>query len=264
MRKHLLSQMLNLKTTHKRFLLAALGVLLLTFGVAAAALIDDRFADGNSQNQNLANNSLRLFNGRANTVRTDATGSVAFDVTNAGGSEAVWAYFTNAGTPVTLGVGDKLSVAMTFSVSGFGGTGQDVRFGVLDSLGTRNTANLTAGMNDATFINDTGYGLQYYASGTGSPFVVGRRALLTGANPFNNFGDFATISTGASGATARQALMNDVPYTLSYAITRLTANETQIEASVTGGALDNLNYQVIDSSIAPQTTFDYFAFRIAG
>src|SRR5438876_1798360 len=43
--------------------------LLLAFGAGAAALIDDRFADGNSQNQDLANNSLRLFNGRANTVR---------------------------------------------------------------------------------------------------------------------------------------------------------------------------------------------------
>ena len=252
-----------LKQSRRYWLIAAF-VLAATLLAAAAALIDDRFADGNSQNQNLANNSLRVFNGRANTVRTDATGSVTFDVTNAGGSEAFWAYFTNAGSPVTLGVGDRLSVAMTFSVSGFGGTGQDIRFGVLDSLGTRNTTNLTAGMNDATFINDTGYGLQYYASGAGSPFVVGRRALLTGANPFNNFGDFATISTGASGATARQALMNDVPYTLNYTITRLTANETQIEAGVTGGALDNLSYKVVESSIAPEMTFDYFAFRIAG
>jgi pectate lyase len=247
-------------------LLAVLGVLLVAvdWNGLAAALIDDTFADGNSQNQNLANNSLRVFTGRATTVRTDAVGSAMFDVTNAGGSEAIWAYFTNAGAPVTLGVGDALSVALTFSVSGFGGTGQDVRFGVLDSLGTRNTTNLTAGMNDATFINDTSYGLQYFASGTGSPFVIGRRAVLTGANPFNNFGDFATISTGASGATARQPLENDVPYTLRYTITRLTANETQIETAVTGGALNGLNYKVVESSVAPLTTFDYFAFRIAG
>lgn len=240
------------------------GVWLASWAVHAAALLDDTFADGNSQNQNLANNSLRVFNGRAATVRTDAVGSAAFDVTNAGGSEAIWAYFTNAGAPVTLGVGDALAVALTFSVNGFGGTGQDVRFGVLDSLGTRNASNLTAGMNDASFVNDTGYGLQYFASGTGNPFVIGRRAVLTGANPFNNFADFATISTGASGATARQPLENNVPYTLRYTITRLTANETQIEAAVTGGNLNDLNYKVVESSVAPQTTFDYFAFRIAG
>lgn len=245
---------------------ALLGVtlLLVDWNGLAAALVDDRFADGNSQNQNLASNSLRVFNGRTNTVRTDAVGSVSFDVTNAGGSEAFWAYFTNAGAPVTLGVGDSLAVALTFSVSGFGGTGQDVRFGVLDSLGTRNTTNLTAGMNDATFINDMGYGLQYFASGTGSPFVIGRRALLTGGNIFNSFADFAPISTGASGATLRQPLENNVPYTLNYTITRLTANETQIETSVTGGNLNGLAYKVVESSNAPQTTFDYFAFRIAG
>ena len=39
-------------------------------------LLDDRFADANSQNQDLANNSVWLFNGRANTVRTDQPGSV--------------------------------------------------------------------------------------------------------------------------------------------------------------------------------------------
>ncbi|MBI1763696.1 MAG: immunoglobulin domain-containing protein, partial [Acidobacteria bacterium] len=103
-----------------------------------------------------------------------------------------------------------------------------------------------------------------YASGAGNPFVIGRRALLTGGNIFNNFGDFATISTGTSGATARQPLENNVPYTLSYTITRVSANETQIEAAVTGGALNGLTYKVVESSIAPQTTFDYFAFRIAG
>ena len=150
--------------------LAVAAVLALIAGVGAAALLDDTFADGNSQNQDLANNSLRLFNGRANTVRTDAIGSATFDITNAGGSEAFWAFFTNAGQPVTLGVGDKLTVALTFSLTGFQANGADIRFGVLDSMGTRNANNLTGGMNDATFVNDTGYGVQFYASGQGRAF----------------------------------------------------------------------------------------------
>src|ERR1700694_5778849 len=110
---------------------------------AGTVIVGDTFADGNSQNQDLANNSLWLYNGRTNNTRTDATGSVTFDVRPAGtSSEAVWAYFTKAGSPVTLGVGDKLSVAVTFSLSGFTNNGQDVRWGVLDSQGTRNTTNL--------------------------------------------------------------------------------------------------------------------------
>ncbi len=244
--------------------LAVAAVLALIAGVGAAALLDDTFADSNSQNQDLANNSLRLFNGRANTVRTDAIGSATFDITNAGGSEAFWAFFTNAGQPVTLGVGDKLTVALTFSLTGFQANGADIRFGVLDSMGTRNANNLTGGMNDATFVNDTGYGVQFYASGQGAPFVIGRRAVLSGGNPFNNFGDFPAITTGASGATERQALANDVAYTLSYTIERSGETETRIAAAVTGSGLNNLNYAVIERGAAPETKFDYFGFRVAG
>ena len=228
----------------------------------AATLVDDTFADANSQNQDLANNSLRLFNGRAaNNTRTDAVGSVTFGITSSS-SEAFWAFFTNAGSPVNLGVGDRLSVSTRFSLSGFTAGGQDIRFGVFDSLGTRNTANLTGGQNDATFINDPGYGMQFFPSGTGAPFVIGRRANLTGANPFNNFGDFSTIP--GSGATARQTLANNTPYTLTYTIERISATDTRITAAVTGGALSNLSFTAVESSSSPNTTFDYFAFRIAG
>ncbi len=73
----------------------------------SAVIVDDKFANGNSQLQDLPNNSLWLFNGRANNVRTDEVGSVTFDVTPAGASsEAFWAYFTNSGSPIVLGVGD--------------------------------------------------------------------------------------------------------------------------------------------------------------
>jgi hypothetical protein len=161
-----------------------------------------------------------------------------------------------------MGVGDKLAVAVTFSLSGFKNNGQDIRWGVLDSLGTRNTANLTGGMNDATFVNDTGYGLDYYASGTGSPFVIARRTVLSSANVFNSFGDFTPIP--GTGATARQALVDNTPYTLSYTIERLTATDTRISTAVTGGALSGLNYSAVESSTTPNTTFDYFAFRIGG
>jgi hypothetical protein len=226
-------------------------------------IIDDTLADGNSQNQDLANNSFRIFNGRANNVRTDQVGSVTLDVTPAGtSSEAVWAFFTPSGSPVVLGAGDKLAVSTTFSLSGFQANGQDIRWGVLDSQGSRNTTNLTAGMNDGTFIGDTGYGLQFFPSGTGSPFVIGRRATLTNANVFNNFGDFATIP--GTGASARQTLVDGVPYTLAYTIERLTDTTTRISAAVTGGSLSGLSYSAVEAASSPNTSFDYFAFRIGG
>ncbi|MBI4902909.1 MAG: immunoglobulin domain-containing protein [Acidobacteria bacterium] len=231
--------------------------------LAQQTMVDDRFADGDSQNQSIATNSLRLFNGRTTSLRTDQAGSVTFDLTATGGSsEAVWAYFTDPGKPVSLGLGDKLIVSVTFSVSGFQRNGQDIRWGVLDSLGTRNTANLTAGHNDASFVNDTGYGLQYYASGVGGPFVLGRRTALANQNMFNNFADFATIS--GAGASERQALADDTEYTLTYGIERLTATTTRLTASVSAGTLTGYNYTAVESNPQPNTSFDYFVFRIAG
>src|SRR5436309_665395 len=136
-------------------LLALVSLLIPFVAGAATTLINDTFADGNSQNQDLPNNSLRIFNGRSATVRTDAVGSTTFDLTNIGtSSEAFWAFFTNSGAPVSLGVGDKVSVAGTFSFTNFSAGAQDIRFGVLNSGGTRNANNLTGGMNDATFAND--------------------------------------------------------------------------------------------------------------
>src|SRR5262249_37888784 len=114
-----------------------------------STVIDDVFANGNSQLQDLANNSMWLFNGRSISLRSDRVGAVTYDVTPvAGSSEAWWAYFTPSGSPIVLGVGDKLSVSVTFSLNGFLPNGQDVRWGVFDSLGTRNTTNLTGGQND--------------------------------------------------------------------------------------------------------------------
>jgi pectin methylesterase-like acyl-CoA thioesterase len=231
-------------------------------GAAGNILLNDIYADGSSINQALPN-SARLFKGRATTVRTDAVGSVTYDMAaTAGNSEAFWGYFTNSGAPVNLGVGDKLAVSGTFSVTGFVGTGQDIRFGVLNSLGTRNAADLGGGMNDATFSGDPGYALGYFASGTGSPFVIYRRTNLNVNNVFNTFGDFTAIS--GTGATARQSLTNNTPYTLTYTIERLTATDTRISVAVTGGLLNNLNFTSVESSATPNTAFDYFAFRIGG
>ena len=231
-------------------------------GAAGNTILDDTFADGSSVNQ-LLPNSARIFKGRSTTVRAEAVGSVTYDMTATGtNSEAFWGYFTNSGSPVTLAVGDKLSVSGVFSMTGFVGTGQDIRFGVLNSLGTRNVNDLTGGQNDVTFSGDPGYALGFFASGTGSPFVVYRRTNLNVNNVFNTFGDFTAIA--GTGATARQALTNGTPYTLNYTIERLTSTETKISVSVTGGALNNLNYTATESSVTPNNAFDYFAFRIGG
>src|ERR1044071_2233149 len=244
---------------------ALLGVVALAIpfvaGAAGNTLLNDSFADGFSNNQSLPN-SVRIFKGRTATVRNDAVGSATFDMTTTGTSaEGFWGFFTNSGSPVNLAVGDKLSVSGTFSLTGFVGGGQDIRFGVLNSLGTRNANNLTGGMNDATFANDPGYALDFFPSGSGSPFSILRRTNITGNNPFNSIADFTAIA--GTGATSRQTLTNATPYTLNYTIERLTATDTKISVAVTGGTLSNLNFTSTETSATPNTAFDYFGFRVA-
>jgi pectin methylesterase-like acyl-CoA thioesterase len=237
-------------------------VLALPWIVSAASVVNDTFADGNSQNQDLPNNSIRIFNGRSGTVRTDAVGSVNFNISGAAGAEGFWGYFTNSGAPVTLNVGDKLTVSGTFTFTVFGANSQDIRFGVLNSLGSRNANNLTGGMNDPSFVNDTGYALDFFPSGSGAPFTILRRTVLTAGNLFNSIGDFTAIP--GTGATTRQTLASNIPYTLTYSIERLSASDTKVSVAVTGGTLSNLNFTSVESSATPNTAFDYFAFRIPG
>jgi pectin methylesterase-like acyl-CoA thioesterase len=245
------------------FVLLLLSATLLLPGFAAGAtIVNDTFADANSQNQDLANNSVRIFNGRSGTVRTDTPGMVMFDMTAAGGSEGFWGYFTDGG-PVALDVGDRLTVSATFVLQGFGANGQDLRFGLFDSKGTRNTANTTGGLNSSAFTDDTGYALQFYASGTGSPFTVYRKTTVPGASGIlNAFTEYTPVP--GSGASARQTLQNDVPYTLTFGVERRSATETRITVSVTGGALTNLSYTANETSSAPATAFDWFGFRVGG
>lgn len=239
-------------------------LLLTAAALPAAAIIDDTFADGNSRNQDLAAQSLRIFQARAGTVRTDTPGQAHFDITNAGGSEAFWAFFTESGAPVDLQVGDRLRVSVTFSLSGFPANGQDIRFGVFNSQGTRTTVDLTGGMNHVSFTGDTGYGLQFYPSGTGQAFNLGRRANLETGNIFNTFADFTTLTARATPNPNRATLAENTPYTLHVLLERLSETETRMTAHVEGGTLDGLQQSAVDTGAALPSAFDSFAFRVTG
>jgi pectate lyase/pectin methylesterase-like acyl-CoA thioesterase len=236
--------------------------------LSAATVLNDSFADGNSQNQALASNSVWLFNGRTGNTRTDAVGSASFAITSTS-SEGFWAYFTDSGSPVTLGVGDRLTASFTFSVTGFTAGGQDIRGGLFNSAGTRNTANLTGGMNSSIFADDASYSFQFYASGTGSPFLAFKRAttgLTSANNPYNTMAatDWTQLTTGAAGASARTPLASSTSYTLTYSILRVDAANTEISIQVSGAGLPaDYSYKATDVS-APITAFDCVAMRIGG
>src|SRR5262249_18313406 len=142
--------------------------------------------------------------------------------------------------PVTLGVGDTLNVGVTFSFTGLNpaaltAPAPGLRFGILDSKGTR-PADI-GGASNAVYIGDTGYGL-FTSISTAAPgataFTLNRRTTLTSNNVFNTGADFMTIGSGGG---ASQAFANNTDYKLTYSITRLSATQTRLAASITGGTL---------------------------
>ena len=258
----------TLKNLNKQFALALVFTLLLQSVAAAAAIVNDTFADANSQNQELSNNSVRLFNGRAGTVRTDAAGSVNFNIAAAGGSEGFWGFFTD-GAPVTLGVGDRLTVSAKFSVQNVNATnlGADLRFGLFDSKGTRTTANTTGGINSPSFADDPGYAtrLAGTAASATPPFTVHRRVSPSATDPLANVISTTVAEYQAltvNGGSGRAPLANGVPYAFTFTVERASATETKVTVALTDGASLNLSTTATETSQTPATTFDWFGFRV--
>jgi len=258
----------TLKNLNKQVALALIFTLLLQSVAAAASLVNDMFSDANSQNQNISNNSVRLFNGRAGTVRTDAAGSVNFNIAAAGGSEGFWGFFTD-GAPVTLGVGDRLKVSAQFSVQNINTSslGADLRFGLFDSKGTRTTANTTGGINSPTFADDPGYATRLTGTAASStpPFTVHRRVSPSATDPLANVisttvAEYQALTVG--GGSARAPLANGVPYTFIFTVERTSATDTKVTVALTDGGSFNLNTTATETSANPATTFDWFGFRV--
>ncbi|HEY9285837.1 MAG TPA: pectinesterase family protein [Pyrinomonadaceae bacterium] len=259
--------LVTLKKFNKQLALAVVFTMLLQTVAAAASLVNDTFADANSQNQQISNNSVRIFNGRAGTVRTDAAGSVNFNIAAAGGSEGFWGFFTD-GSPVTLGVGDKLSLSARFAVQNINATnlGADLRFGAFDSKGTRTTANTTGGINSPTFADDPGYAARLSGTTGGTPpFTVHRRTTPTATDPLANVTSTTVAEYTAvtvTGGSARAPLANNTPYTFTFTVERVSSTETKITVTMTDGGTFNLSSTATETSATPATTFDWFGFRV--
>ena len=227
-------------------------------------IMNDSFADG--ERLTLAPPaSATWLKAQSSTVATVAPGSARF-TWNTTSADMISGYFTSAGSPVTLGVGDTLNVSVTFSFTGLNpaaiaAPSPGLRFGILDSKGSRPADN--GGTSNAVYIGDTGYGLFTSISTAGSggtAFTLNRRTTLTSNNVFNTGADFTTIGSGGGAA---QAFADNTDYTLTYSITRLSATQTRLAASITGGALgDAYNFSTTETSATPETTFDYFGWRV--
>jgi uncharacterized repeat protein (TIGR02543 family) len=228
-------------------------------------IMNDTFADGDRTTL-APPNSASWLKAQSSTAVTVTPGSARFTWATTS-ADMISAFFTNAGAPVTLGVGDSLTLSLTFAFTGLNpaaitAPAPQLRFGVLDSKGSRPPDN--ASTSNAAYIGDTGYALftpfATTPSGT-TAFDLRRRTTLTSNNVFNTNTDFTSFATGGGGS---QAFANNTDYVLNYTITRLSATQTRLSAAITGGTLtSNYNFATTETSPTPETTFDYFGWRVA-
>jgi len=243
---------------------AVLGIALVTFTASVASpafsqtiLLNDTFADGQRDNQGLpASAAWFLFNDTAvtPTLTGTAEGELAW-ADKAGTYSAVIAFFTAAGEPQSLGIGDSLEVEFKMAPDNLtGDVTRAIRVGVMNSGGKRVTADglhngATGQTAGTTFTDWRGYAL--YTAIDASPWPdllqVYERASAN-ASLFSS-GAYTQVSALSTSGTFTE--MEFVPFKVT--ITRRAA-----EMEITGVAADAAIGPVTDTS-ALVTAFDTVA-----
>ena len=243
---------------------------MLPFSAAGSLLtvVNETWADGDRTNQDLANNSMAWY----------SSGGATSVVTNVGSMERlasahVVAYFTDAGSPVIIGVGQQIQLNFTvrFPFAHVGdtfGTG-DFRAALLNSSGAANrvtgdghggtNANPTAGTFQPLFIPYTGYMASGRLIAEDERMSLRKRladqegggALIAAIAPFELIGE----------QEASVALSPGEVYFGTLLVDRVGVDSAEISYTLSDGASTLVNVVRMDESGA-YFTFDTVAFAL--
>lgn len=234
----------------------------------AQLLVNETFSDGD-RTTNSPPTSLAWVVGAhrdpgtsAHGTLTVASGAMTLDHTQSDGVSsfaAVLGYFTPGGSPVSLNVGESLS--LTFDVSFQGGafpnSGGAFRWALMNSNNSRLTAdqagNSAPGISSGSIFNNwRGYEGQspINPSLTGSTNLLTRERTGTGSGLF----DSGQFSTFGSSAVQEPLIEEGLTYEGSLTLTR-----TGSGVEVVAGLGDVFSVMVLDST-TPVTSFDTIAF----
>lgn len=253
---------------HPNQLAVSLGAVLATALTASGqVLLNDNWADGTRNNQNLPTESAWFSSDSAGTSLTATVGSMTGAVP--AGSVLWLTYYTAAGSPATLGLGQSLKMTAVFTPTGVAATNtsRGLRLGLYDfSNGTRVAADgySTGAGTGAPGAGVTGYMLNMNfgtAFGLDSPLQLMERTAVSSINLMGASGDYATLSSGPAGNLNALAFVDGTPYTLEFSVTRTGADSADITTRFFGGGLD-ISHTATDASGAV-LSFDAFAIRPA-
>lgn len=240
---------------------------LLTLGTACAitatasaqVLLNDTFNRTTLGPQNLPASGQWFASNNSHVSVGD--GKMHFDTNGAGGVMAT-VYFTNTG-PITLEVGQQLTVSYTFTATGIDSSRGYLRAGVFNANGRRFSP---AGLETGSGIKATNETYRGYASfyniGTGTSDgepngtsqiqkrIRNATGLLNSATPYD------LLTQGD-----RLSMANNTIYTGTIILQRTAENEMVIKQSMVGGSVNIFN-SATDSGLTDARFFAFDTFSI--
>ncbi|HOK65437.1 MAG TPA: PEP-CTERM sorting domain-containing protein [Anaerohalosphaeraceae bacterium] len=229
----------------------------------AAVILHDTFSDGDRTDTNLPYESGFWASSPADVTTTP--GNVRLDMATS--SRRMHTYFAPAGSPISLGVGQKLiaTVDIIPEVAFVASTSRNFRFGLFyndtqyaqDSVGDSGISN---GWQDAT-----GYAVQFGLSDTSSVAYAraGKRTNLTGG--YTLLGTDAAYTWGSNGGQAANLSLNTV-YTLVMSLDYQSASEMLVSFAFLQGNTEIATASLLDNGLGGQplyTNFDFLLFRLS-
>ncbi len=222
-------------------------------------LINETWADGERFTQDLSNNSMAWFSSSGTSTVDVSVGELR---QNTGGSgRHILGYFTDAGSPVSIGMGEILQVNFTVSFPRGEplGDGNDFRVGVWDSGGARVSADNHGGTGTGSAIADfENYAGYIFAGGLDESRSISIRKRNTGTagiliastSVYDTLG-----STQSDNLTATPGVVYDGVLSLA----RTGADEMSISYSMTDGTITLAEITRVDAS-GIYTSFDTVGF----
>lgn len=215
-------------------------------------LVNETFADGNRIDQNPPGSLLWYSAGSASTLTT-----VVGAMTMTANDNFVIGYVTPAGSPISLNVGEKLTLTVTFSgvlTGSLSPTG--VRFGLFDSHGERVSTTGAQGSAPA-YLNYAGYVATFGVNNSGNTQLASnlwKRTPGANSNLINTASGYTYATGSSTGSTFSGSIVSDNPYTLTLTLDYQSLNQLVVTSSLTGGSLSGIVMSMTDTT--PVTTFD--------
>jgi len=228
--------------------LAVLLATVSTFPSQSAILVNETFADGTRTNQNPPDSLLWY---SANSSSTLSTTVGAMTMTTDDNDNFVLGYLTEAASPFTLQVGQKMVLTVVFSGELSGAVSPTgLRFGLFNSHQSRISSTGASGSN-AAYLNYSGYATAFGINSTQLVSNVWERNPGSGSNLINSSSAYIVPPTGT---TVNGSLASNTPYTLTLELDYQSPTLLTVTSSLEGGGLSGVVVSTPDTT--PVVAFD--------